>query len=80
MRKIDASGEVLVERTVQLLGRRQVAPERLLDDDPGVWRSASTSQPFHDHAEQAGRDGQVVERTLRAAERRGQLLKVVASR
>src|SRR5262249_8956341 len=50
---------------VELLGRRQVAPEGLFDDDAGVIRAAGLAEPFDHGREQAGRDREVVRRALR---------------
>ena len=68
-------GKVGVERAVQLLGRGEVAAERLLDDDAGVLDAARFRQPFDDGGEHAGRNDQVVQRPLGGAEGLAQLRK-----
>ena len=66
-------GEVLMERAVQLLGRGEVAAEGLFHDDSGTLDAARLRQPLGHRGEQAGRDGQVVQRTLGTTERLAQL-------
>ena len=44
MRKIAVLGEGAVEHLVELLGRGQVAPERLLDDEPGAGGQADSGR------------------------------------
>ncbi len=78
-------GEVLVEDVVELLRRRQVTAEGLLDDDPGAAGHARVGQARRDVVEQARRDGQVEHRVLGAFQALGQALEglrvlVVAAR
>src|SRR5438045_7773621 len=53
--------EVLLDRRVQLARRREVVPERLLDDQPrAALRTATLAESAHDDAEDGGRDPEVV--------------------
>ena len=70
MRKIDGLGEDRVQRPVERARRGEVAAERLLD----ARRARCAAQPDAAEAgdrrrERARRDGEVVQRPLRAAER-----------
>ena len=58
----------LEEYAIQLAGRLFVVTERLLDHDPRVVGAAGLGQVFHDDAEQARRDRQVVQGARRAFE------------
>src|SRR5207247_1781879 len=62
-------GEVAVQRGVQLACGGEVVPERLLDDHPGVPGGGDPGQAPGHRLEQAGRDGQVVQRPLGLAHR-----------
>jgi hypothetical protein len=55
-------GEDGVEHAVELLRRREVAAEGLLDDDPGVLGATRRPEVLDDDREQARRDRQVVRR------------------
>ena len=75
MRKMAGSGKELVQRAVELLRRGEVAAEGLFDDDARILGAAGLGQPFGDRREQAGRDGQVVQRPLGGAQRLAQALR-----
>ncbi len=62
-------GEHRVQDPVQLLRRRQVPAEGLLDDDPPVRRDAGRAETLDDGREQARGDGEVAGGPLRVAER-----------
>ena len=68
MRKMLLSGKYGCSDRVQVPRGSEVAAERLLDHDPGAFRAAALGQVLDHHREQAGRDGQVVRRALRACE------------
>jgi len=55
-------GKRLVERRVERPRRREVAPERLLDDQARLVRHARPREGRRHHAKEAGRDGQVEHR------------------
>ena len=59
-------GEPPVEQGVELLGRGQVAPERLLDHHPRALGEALAGQALDHGREGAGRDGQVEHRVRRS--------------
>ena len=69
---------VLVERAeqdpVQRARRLEIAAEGLLDDHARAVGAARGGELLHDRAEQRGRDGEVVRRPLRGAERLAQRL------
>jgi hypothetical protein len=72
-----------VEHVVELLGRLEVTPEGLLDDDARVLGAARRPETLDDLLEHAGRDGEVVRGTVAARELLlepavGRLLVVVA--
>src|SRR5581483_2842105 len=60
--------EHLVQGRIERPRRREVAAERLLDDDARASGAARAPEPADDRREQARRDGEVVQRMLRAAE------------
>ena len=62
-------GEVLVQERVELDRAGEVAPERLLDDDPAAARDADPGQSLGDVVEQEGRDGEVADGMLRLPQR-----------
>ena len=67
MRKIDDSGKTACSVAVQRARRREIAAERLLDDDAGVRRRSPTRpSPATTVANSARRDREVVQRPLRA--------------
>jgi len=68
-------GKISVQFGVEVARGGQVAAEGLLDDDAGIVRAAGGCEPVGDHAEQARRDGQVIERALRGTQRGAELLK-----
>ena len=60
--------EVLVDRLVELAGRGEVVPERLLDDDPRALGQAGLRQTLDHGAEQERRDLEVEDRRERVAD------------
>ena len=64
MRKTASSGKARCRHVVELAGRREVAPERLLDHDPRVRREADPREALDHVVEQRRRDGEVEERPL----------------
>ena len=80
MRKIDDSGKCAWSVLVERPRRREVAAERLLDDDARVSNDAGLGQPRRHGAEQARRDGEVEGgRVVAARAPRAALSKVLAS-
>ena len=75
---VDAVDRVLVEGMMQdrveLFGRLEVAPERLLDDDTSVFVDALRGEALRDVVEQARRDREEVQRVLAGLERLLELL------
>jgi hypothetical protein len=61
--------EELVERLIEGTRRGQIAPEGFFDDNPRVFGTAGRRESFRDLAEKARRNGQVVQRPRRCAER-----------
>ena len=80
MRKIADSGKTECSIAFELVGRGEVAAERLLDDDAGVLAQPDFAEALDDGREQARRNGQVVGRAARAAERRAASRRSSASR
>src|SRR5882724_6382660 len=66
--------EDLVQRLVEGLRRGEIPAERLLDDDARIAGAARSPEPPDHRLEQARRDGEIVERAFRAAERSAQRL------
>src|SRR5947208_16037742 len=66
--------EDFVQRLVEGLRRGEIPPEGLFDDDARVAGAARSPEPPDHGLEQARRDGEVVERAFRAAERSAQRL------
>src|SRR5262249_273741 len=66
--------EAVVQRLVERLRRREIAPERLLDDDASRLVAAGDSQAVGDRWKQFRWNRQIVERTLRIAQRLPQSL------
>ena len=62
-----------VQALVQLARRREVVPERLLDDDAGVPGEARVREPADDRREERGRDLEVEDRQLLALDLGGDL-------
>jgi hypothetical protein len=67
-----ALGQQPVQPGVQVAGRGQVVPERLLDRDPAVAQQPGRAEVLHDGAKQRRRHLQVVHRPPPGADRRGQ--------
>ena len=63
------SCELSQKHSIQVLRRRQVMPERLLDDDSGICGTALMFKLFEHGFEHSGRDGEVVGGPLRRTER-----------
>ena len=61
-------------RPVELPGRLEIAPERLLQDHARVVGTARRAEPLHDGLEDRRRDGEVVHRALGTVECRQELL------
>ena len=57
-----------MEDPAQPPGRREVAPERFLDDDPRALVAAAVVEPPDDRAEERGRDREVEDRQFRVAQ------------
>ena len=60
--------EVSQQDAVEGPRRGEVGAKRLFDDDAGAARASRLAEPFHDAAEQRGRDGEVVGRVLGRSE------------
>ena len=60
--------EAAVENPAQPPGRREVASERFLDDDPRALVAAGVVEPPDDRAEERGRDREVEDRPFRVAQ------------
>src|SRR5262249_7073711 len=69
---VDPKDSLLVEaaeqRAVQLLRRREVTAEGLLDDDARTGSAAGFAELLDDQLEHRGRNRQIVRRTLRGTE------------
>jgi len=63
-----------MQRLVEGLRRGEIPAERLLDDDARVAGAVRSPEPPDHRLEQARRDGEIVERAFRAAERAAQRL------
>ena len=61
--------DVLVQLGGERAGRREVVPERLLDDDARVLRQAGVGEALDDRAEEERRDLEVEDGALRALDR-----------
>src|SRR5690606_7283130 len=61
-------GKVPMQDLVERARRREIAAERLLDHDAGAGGALLTGQSLDDGGEEAGRDGQVVQRPPNAFE------------
>jgi len=57
-------GKKMMKRAVQLTGRGEIAAKRLFHDDAGILGASRLRQPLGYGGELAGRDSQVVERSL----------------
>jgi hypothetical protein len=60
--------EAAVEDPAQLPGRRKVASERFLDDDPGALVAVGRVESPDDRSEERGRDREIKERPFRVAQ------------
>ena len=69
MRKIEFLREYRLRRVIELAGGGQVAPERLFDNDARMLGQFRGAEPLDHRLEKRGRDGEVVRRTLGAAQR-----------
>ena len=69
MRKIEFLREYRLRHVIELAGGGQVAPERLFDDDARMLGQFRGAEPCDHCLEERGRDGEVVRRTLGAAQR-----------
>ena len=69
MRKIESSGNTDLRDAVELPRGGQVASERLFDNDARMLGQVRGAEPFDHRLEERGRDGQVVRRAPRAAQR-----------
>ena len=56
----------LVQRGIQRAARRQIAPERFFDDQPGAAGAAGLRETRRDGTEQARRDRQIEQRRARS--------------
>ncbi len=73
-------GEALVQRAVQRFRGRQVAAEWLLDDQASLSGRADFRERGRDDAEEAGRNGEIEERTDGGSEREAQTRERVGRR
>ena len=69
MRKIAVLGKYVVQDAIEFARRFQIAAKRFFDDDARIFRATGFLQTFGDLAEIIRRNRQIMQRTLRRAER-----------